>query len=610
MEKDGLQVVRAIQDSGWRAALLLADVQVPRRSRLYVLNAVISSCERSAAWAPALHVLGRIRRRGLQPDKISLGSALSSLGSDRSLWERGLHLLRETDVPLDVVIYNASISACAKGEQWQLSLQLLSELLDGELLPSTVTFGAAISACAAGGCWQLALVLLARLQEERLRSSNVHCSAAVHACTRGHSWPLALALYARAGAAMQLNQVTNNAYVLACGTASWRLALATNQLRPDTVTWNVMMAACASKGAWPTAASMAEDLRSKEGCLGAGAWGALAAVAKKCAKWQWSLELCQAMGSPNLLIYSSAIAACETTQWPMALHLLQELQRCHQADSIALAACADACGRAEQWEIALNLATEGHCALCGLRALAAAKRWAQLLAALQEMRGDRTEEAFSIAISACEKCNQWQQAVQLLADMPRYVRPDAFAFNAAISACEKGEQWPQCLSLLSSALSCGFAQALAFAPAALASPWQHAQGLLALRKRRLSPAQDFTVNAVLSACQKASAWRSACANFTPSLLPATSAMSAAGGRWQLAASLLAALQARTTVDEACYNAALITCEILSADWYRIARLTCIRLYMHQRVSMRLNADWRGSGRSSADPRRSARLSAE
>ena len=47
----------------------------------------------------------------------------------------------------DVVSYNASISASAKGSQWARALVLLCEMLDRILESDTVSHSASISAC-------------------------------------------------------------------------------------------------------------------------------------------------------------------------------------------------------------------------------------------------------------------------------------------------------------------------------------------------------------------------------------------------------------------------------------------------------------------------------
>ena len=51
------------------------------------------------------------------------------------------------------------------------------------------------------------------------------------------------------------------------------------------------------------------------------------------------------------------------------------------------------------------------------------------------------EVSYNAAISACEKGQQWQRALGLLAAMPAAgVVANVVSYNAAISACESGRQ--------------------------------------------------------------------------------------------------------------------------------------------------------------------------
>ena len=50
----------------------------------------------------------------------------------------------------NVIIYNAAISVCGKGQQPQQALHLLQELQLRGLLPNVITYSAAISACEKG----------------------------------------------------------------------------------------------------------------------------------------------------------------------------------------------------------------------------------------------------------------------------------------------------------------------------------------------------------------------------------------------------------------------------------------------------------------------------
>ncbi len=54
--------------------------------------------------------------------------------------------------------------------------------------------------------------------------------------------------------------------------------------------------------------------------------------------------------------------------------------------------------------------------------------------------------SYNSAISACEKGQQWEQALRLLLEMrSSRLEPNVMSYNSAISACEKGQQWEQAL---------------------------------------------------------------------------------------------------------------------------------------------------------------------
>ena len=67
-----------------------------------------------------------------------------------------------------LVTYNAGISACEKGEQWQRALALLSEMWEATLRPSVTSYGAGMSACNKGRQLTRALSLFRDMRESKL----------------------------------------------------------------------------------------------------------------------------------------------------------------------------------------------------------------------------------------------------------------------------------------------------------------------------------------------------------------------------------------------------------------------------------------------------------
>ena len=55
--------------------------------------------------------------------------------------------MERKNIPRDTVTYNAAISACEKGGQWQTALDLLTEMERKSIPRNTITYNAAISAC-------------------------------------------------------------------------------------------------------------------------------------------------------------------------------------------------------------------------------------------------------------------------------------------------------------------------------------------------------------------------------------------------------------------------------------------------------------------------------
>ncbi|CAE8637386.1 unnamed protein product [Polarella glacialis] len=90
--------------------------------------------------------------------------------------------------------YNAAISACEKGGQWQLALGLLSSMPDMRVTPDKISYNAAISACEKGGQWQLALSLLSSMPETKVTPDEISYCAVMESLDSGGQWLAALAL--------------------------------------------------------------------------------------------------------------------------------------------------------------------------------------------------------------------------------------------------------------------------------------------------------------------------------------------------------------------------------------------------------------------------------
>ena len=66
----------------------------------------------------------------------------------------------------DTITYTAAISACEKGQQWTLALDLLRQMTHEGIGKNTITCSAAVSACDEGQQGALALDLLSEMTHE------------------------------------------------------------------------------------------------------------------------------------------------------------------------------------------------------------------------------------------------------------------------------------------------------------------------------------------------------------------------------------------------------------------------------------------------------------
>ena len=155
------------------------------------------------------------------------------------------HRCRQPALSRIRLVFNASISACEKGGEWQMALYLLSQMPEAGVVPDQISFHAGISACEKGGEWQMALQLLSQMPAASVVPDQLSFNAGICACKKGGEWQMALHLLSHMPAAgVEPSEISFSACIKSCGTARiWELALylfasiRENQLQPGVASY-------------------------------------------------------------------------------------------------------------------------------------------------------------------------------------------------------------------------------------------------------------------------------------------------------------------------------------------------------------------------------------
>ena len=100
---------------------------------------------------------------------------------------RSCAVMQQTAVVPAVFSYNAVISACEKGHQWQQALSVLAATQLTAVVPDVISCNAAISACEKGLQGQQALCVLAVMHQTAVMPDVIHVtspSVLVRTCRR------------------------------------------------------------------------------------------------------------------------------------------------------------------------------------------------------------------------------------------------------------------------------------------------------------------------------------------------------------------------------------------------------------------------------------------
>eukprot|EP00439_Symbiodinium_sp_Y106_P013683 s5416_g1.t5 len=259
--------------------------------------------------------------------------------------------------------------------------------------------------------------------------------------------------------------------------------------------------------------------------------------------------------------------AMQTGLWPDALHRLSELDwQGIRLDIRVHGVATNACDKGCKWRRALSVLHRIHTRGLELNVVivssvvsASGKGgcWHGALDSAKELacRGIETNTVVAnSAITACTRHERWQHAAGIFSECTRggVLKPDVVTYGAMLSALEKGDSWQQALQLLSDMRGMlmefnGIVCTTAFATYGKSGQWVEAAALL---EEVLSEELGFgtvVVNAAITAFCRTQQWqRALCAFFgsrkfslESDMFTLSSVLSACdiGSQWQLASGL-------------------------------------------------------------------------
>jgi len=225
----GSAIAACKEASQWRrvVAMMCQALRGCVSLQTHVYNMVLAVCHEGERWADAIALFFKMRRDecGRGADIVSYNTAVSIAESSNE-WRLAVDILfglltsRATEVsahkrialsessPLapvvaDAFTFNAAISACGRGGQWPIALELLSRMLCYVVPPDATSYAAAISALGRSRKWQSALALFEESLKAEAPSGGFFgalghlYNAAIAACFFGEQWRGTLSILAR-----------------------------------------------------------------------------------------------------------------------------------------------------------------------------------------------------------------------------------------------------------------------------------------------------------------------------------------------------------------------------------------------------------------------------
>ena len=163
----------------WAGALNVVSRLRARRSALdsACLNAAIDACD-TCSWQLSLSMIAYMRDLILRTDQVGYAASAPSVLGEWTVGLIMLHAARDQRIDVNEFMVSAAQSACGKGMNWMLPLELLSPVAPGcTSRLDEVAHSATVSACGKCSKWTAALQGMFEMNFARIDRGNVYLNA-------------------------------------------------------------------------------------------------------------------------------------------------------------------------------------------------------------------------------------------------------------------------------------------------------------------------------------------------------------------------------------------------------------------------------------------------
>lgn len=427
-------VTASSQAGQWELSLALLEDMKPLKismdTKSYVTT--VAGCRKGDSAGGILAALGLLvdMDRKQMIDEFCIETTLISCAWSRGVeesWEQSLYLLRRLSEPSQVAIFSV-IEMCTLAKQYGTAVELLDELRASvdEVKTPPNKFHHVMTALGHVGRWQDALDQLQHLRT--LKDTAKVLKVTRKDVSRG---------YNACAHSCSLGMQWESALGLLTDAREQKLPLEEGHVITSTIE------ACAFAGRWQTGLSILfeEEETNSLRLSPQGSSFVYRAAAKACqSQWQQALQLLAAacarrVAMDDTSLYGVVISAC-ASKWELALALLSASESSGLPDALRQSMVHDAalgaCQRCQQWQRAVQIMSD------------------------ESARHKFTDVTYKMALRACESAGAWQWGLKIFDDMRTdEIEPTDLTYKPLISVCERGQQWGLMLELLEEMLEQG-----------------------------------------------------------------------------------------------------------------------------------------------------------